>query len=116
MRYAKHPNTTKRRLALVHEDLSAAEARVKAAHQAPQWTATATASKQARAQTVPAAASATYADDATGRAMESTSAAEDVTAQETVRGTEISAHMTVAVTVGNAMNAADGVKAADTSH
>ena len=116
MRYAKHPNTTKRRLALVHEDLSAAEARVKAAHQAPQWTATATASKQARAQTVPAAASATYADDATGRAMESTSAAEVVTVQETVRGTEINAHMTVAVTMENMRNAADGVKAADTSH
>jgi hypothetical protein len=48
--------------------------------------------------------------------MESTSAAEVVTVQETVRGTEINARMTVAVTMGNAMNAADGVKAADTSH
>jgi hypothetical protein len=48
--------------------------------------------------------------------MESTSAAEVVTVQETVRGTEINAHMTVAVTMENMRNAADGVKAADTSH
>jgi len=65
---------------------------------------------------VPTTAIATYAGDATERVMESTRAAAAVPAQETVRGTEISAHMTVAVTVGNAMNAADGVKAAAISH
>ena len=65
---------------------------------------------------MPTTAIATYAGDATERVMESTRAAAAVPAQETVRGTEISAHMTVAVTVGNAMNAADGVKAAAISH
>ena len=55
------------------------------------WTATATASKPACAQTVPTAAIATYADDATERVMESTSAAAAGTAREAVRGTKISA-------------------------
>jgi hypothetical protein len=36
--------------------------------------------------------------------MESMSAAAVVTAQETVRGTEISVHMTISVTMGNAVN------------
>ena len=55
-------------------------------------------------QSVLTSAIATYADDATERVMESMSAAAVVTAQETVRGTETSVHMTVSVTMGNAVN------------
>ena len=60
------------------------------------------------------AAIATYADDATERDMASTSAAAAVTARD--RGTENSAHVIVAVTMGNEKNTAGGAKATAASH